>query len=69
MGEKYKYVSYDFVKSCFEDKKLNARLRLCYMEFAIAAFVDREATEFGTDIENIWRTYVRACFVLFGMYV
>ena len=65
-GGKYEYVSYDIVEECFKNQELSARLRLCYVEFAIAAFIDREAAEFGTDIENIWRIYVRA-FVLFSM--
>ena len=67
MGESYKFVSYEVVKSCFKNQRLNARLRLCYMEFAIAVFVEREVAELDTDIENVWRAYVSDHFVQFSM--
>ncbi len=57
--EELEYVSFEQALICINDPELHPLLRSVYLDFVISAFVDYNVEESGTDIDNIWRSFVR----------
>ena len=52
------YVTFEEALLCINDDHFHPLLRSAYLDFAISAFVDYNVEESGTDIDNIWHSYV-----------
>ena len=53
-----KYITFQEALICINDSELHPLLQSAYLDFVISAYVDRNVEESGTDIDNIWQSYV-----------
>ena len=53
-----KYITFEQALICINDSELHPLLQSAYLDFIISAYVDRNVEESGTDIDNIWHSYV-----------
>ncbi len=56
--EELNFVTFKQALMCINDSELHPLLRSAYLDFVISAFVDYNVEESGTDIDNIWRSFV-----------
>ena len=56
--EELEFASFEQALFCINDSDLHPLLRSAYLDFVISAFVDYNVEESGTDIDNIWRSFV-----------
>ena len=56
--EELNFVTFKQGLMCINDSDLHPFLRSAYLDFVISAFVDYNVEESGTDIDNIWRSFV-----------
>ena len=56
--DELEYVNFEHALICINDADLHPLLRSAYLDFVISAFVDYNVEESGTDIDNIWRSFV-----------
>lgn len=52
------YITFDEALVVLKHSKLTPQLQAAYLDFVISAFVDNAMDQSGTDIENIWKSYV-----------
>ena len=53
-----KYITFQEALICINDSELHPLLQSAYLDFIISAYVDLNVEESGTDIDNIWHSYV-----------
>ena len=53
-----KYITFKEALICINDSELHSRLQSACLEFVVSAYVDLNVEESGTDIDNIWHSYV-----------
>ena len=53
-----KYITFQEAMICINDSELHPLLQSAYLDFIVSAYVDLNVEESGTDIDNIWHSYV-----------
>ena len=53
-----RYITFGEALVVLENSNIDSDIRGAYLDFVISAFVGNAMEESGTDIENIWRSYV-----------
>lgn len=56
--EQEKFITMKEALACLRHEHVHPKLQSYYLDFLISAFVTNSLEGSGTDIENIWRTYV-----------
>ena len=54
---------------CIRDSELHPLLQSAYLDFVVSAYVDLNVEESGTDIDNIWHSYVSHVMVAYVIVV
>ena len=57
-----KYITFKEALLCLKDVEIHPKLQSYYLDFVMSAFVETAVESSGTDIENIWRSYVGQIF-------
>ena len=53
-----KHITFDEALKCLNDRKIHPKLQSYYLDFVMVVFVHPAVEISGTDIDNIWRSYV-----------
>ena len=53
-----KYITFSEALVCLKDPNVHPKLQSYYLDFVLSVFVHPAVETSGTDIENIWRSYV-----------
>ena len=64
------YITFFEAQVCLNDPDVHPKLQSYYLDFVMSAFVHPAAETSGTDIENIWRSYVslpKCAFVIYSL--
>ena len=67
--EEKKYITFQEALICINDPELHPLLQSAYLDFVISAYVDLNVEESGTDIDNIWHSYVSCVMMTYMMIV
>lgn len=51
-------VTFEEALLCINNSELHPLIQSAYLDFATSAYVDLNVEESGTDIDNIWHSYV-----------
>ena len=52
------YITFEEALAVLKQTELSPQLQAAYLDFVISAFVDNAMDQSGTNIENIWKSYV-----------
>ena len=64
-----KYITFQEALMCIRDSELHPLLQSAYLDFVVSAYIDLNVEESGTDIDNIWHSYVSHVMVAYVIVV